>query len=63
MADLAGVPRSQPDWSWNNPKAAVQEFVAHHPEFAICEPPLLFNEGTAASRITNWPSAFLRRIA
>jgi cephalosporin hydroxylase len=62
MADLAGLPRSQPDWTWNNPKAAVQEFVAKHSEFVLCEPPLLFNEGMTSSRITHWPCAFLRRI-
>ena len=27
MDDLAGAPRSSPDWTWNNPSAAAREFV------------------------------------
>jgi cephalosporin hydroxylase len=63
MADVAGAPRTEADWSWNNPKTAAAEFVALHPEFAIEEPAFLFNEGTITERVTYWPSAFIKRLA
>lgn len=63
MQDLAGAPRSQPDWQWNNPRAAAEEFAARHPDFEIEEPPFLFNEGTIDQRVTYWPSAYLKRTA
>lgn len=60
---LGNAPRTQPDWSWNNPRAAALEFVAAHPQFVIQEPPFPFNEGTTRDRVTYWPDAFIRRIA
>jgi cephalosporin hydroxylase len=62
MEDLAGAPRSQPDWTWNNPRQAALEFVRAHSEFAIEEPPFLFNEGQVRERVTYWPSAFVKRL-
>ncbi len=62
MEDLAGAPRSSPDWSWNNPRQAALEFVAENPDFKIEEPPFAFNEGTITERVTYWPSAFLKRL-
>jgi cephalosporin hydroxylase len=61
MADLAGAPRSRPDWGWNNPKAAAEEFVRSDPRFTIEEPAFPFNEGEISERVTYWPSAFIRR--
>ena len=62
MGSLAGAPRSNDDWSWNNPKMAVEEFVRTHGNFIIEEPAFPFNEGTITERVTYWPSAFLKRI-
>ena len=62
MEDLVGAPRSSEDWSWNNPKAAAEEFVRTHDDFVIEEPEFPFNEGVITERVTYWPSAFLRRI-
>jgi len=62
MADFAGAPRSSEDWSWNNPKAAAEEFVTTNDNFIIEEPPFLFNEGLITERVTYWPSAFIKRI-
>jgi cephalosporin hydroxylase len=62
MAELAGAPRTQPDWCWNNPQQAAVEFVRRHAEFAIVKPPLLFNESTLDQRVTYWPSAFIKRV-
>lgn len=62
MRDMVGAPRSAPDWGVNNPAAAADDFVARHPEFAIEEPPIPFNEGTIAQRVTYWPNAFIKRL-
>lgn len=61
MEQLSGAPRTQPDWTWNNPRRAALEFVSHHTEFVMEEPPLPFNEGVVNQRVTYWPDAFLRR--
>jgi len=62
MEQMAGAPRSSPDWSWNNPKAAALEFVQANPEFEITEPPFMFNEGQVSERVTYWPSGFIKRV-
>jgi cephalosporin hydroxylase len=62
MSWLGDAPRTQPDWSWNNPYEAARDFAARHPEFIIEEPPFRFNEGVVSERVTYWPGAFLRRI-
>jgi len=61
MAQLAGAPRSAPDWAWNNPVAAVDAFLARNAEFVLEEPGFLFNEGSVRSRVTYWPNSFLKR--
>jgi|TARA_Y100000310_G_scaffold26762_1_gene25527 cephalosporin hydroxylase len=61
MRDVAGAPRTKPDWEWNNPLQANREFVAEHPEFEIVEPEFLFNESSVSKRVTYWPECFLRR--
>lgn len=63
MAQVAGAPRTAPDWSWNNPLGATDAFLAAHPEFALEEPGFVFNEGAVRKRVTYWPNAFLRRVA
>lgn len=63
MQDLAGAPRSQDDWTTNNPQQAARDFVARHVEFRIEEPAIPFNEGTIRDRVTYWPSAYLKRVA
>ncbi len=62
MEKVVGGPRTEPDWTWNNPRQAALEFVAAHPEFKIEEPQFLFNEGNVTERVTYWPSAFVKRI-
>jgi cephalosporin hydroxylase len=61
MEDLVGAPRSSEDWSWNNPKGAVEEFVKENENFIVEEPKFSFNEGIIKERVTYWKSAFLRR--
>lgn len=62
MEQVVGAPRTDPDWSWNNPCQAALEFVKSNPDFIIEEPPFLFNEGNITERVTYWPSAFIKRI-
>ena len=62
MEQLAGAPRTQADWSWNNPKSAALEFVARNPNFVIQEPQFPFNEGVITQRVTYWPCGFIKRV-
>jgi cephalosporin hydroxylase len=62
MAALANTPRSAPDWTWNNPVAAAEAFLARNPDFVCEEPGFPFNEGVVRSRVTYWPKSFLRRL-
>lgn len=61
MEEMTGAPRTQADWTWNNPKQAALEFAAANQDFVIEEPTFLFNEGNVRERVTYWPSAFLKR--
>jgi len=58
---LGNAPRTQPDWSWNNPRDAAAEFLAGHPDFELSSPIPPFNEGVVAEPVTYWPGAWLRR--
>jgi cephalosporin hydroxylase len=61
MAELAGAPRSAPDWTWNNPVTAVESFLARNQDFVLEEPSFPFNEGAVRNRVTYWPKSFLKR--
>ena len=54
MEDLTDVPGGKAEWTRDNPKAAVHEFLASHSEFEIDPEP-------TRSGITYWPDAYLRR--
>lgn len=60
MESVVGAPRTEPDWTWNNPRQAALEFVKENPDFRIEEPKFLFNEGNVTERVTYWPSAFIK---
>lgn len=62
MEQLVGAPRTQDDWTWNNPRRAAMEFVEENPDFIIEEPEFLFNEGSVRERVTYWPGGFIKRI-
>ena len=61
MRDLSDVPRGQSDWDVNHPVAAVEEFLASHPEFHLEQPAWTFNESELSRNVTHWPAAWLRR--
>ena len=62
MGNVVGAPRSNPDWGWNNPKVAAEEFARENGAFVIEEPEMPFNEGIIKGRVSYWPGGFLRRI-
>jgi cephalosporin hydroxylase len=62
MEQVVGAPRTQPDWSWNNPRRAAREFVEANPQFVIEESASLFNEGAVKERITYWPDGLIKRV-
>src|SRR4030095_6445810 len=62
MEQVAGAPRTQPDWTWNNPRAAAIEFVEENPSFVIENPPIPFNEGSVSKPVTYWPGGYIKRI-
>jgi cephalosporin hydroxylase len=63
MAQIAGAPRTAPDWTWNNPLSAVEDFLSRSPDFVLEELGFAFNEGRVRDRVTYWPKCFLKRIA
>jgi cephalosporin hydroxylase len=62
MEQLSGAPRTGEDWASNNPRRAVDDFVAAHPEFEVVEPPFAFNEGVVTDRVTYFPGGILERV-
>jgi len=62
MEQVAGGPRTQPDWAWNNPRQAALEFVTANSKFVIEEPAPVFNEGNISEWVTYWPGGFLKRV-
>jgi len=62
MRDFADLRGGHPDWVWDNPANAAEEFAASHPEFVLEQPKWRFNESQLARNITYWPSAYLRRV-
>lgn len=63
MQDVVGAPRTKPDWSWNNPRTAIAEFLAERKDFVGERVPFAFNEGLIHEPVTYWPDAYLRRTA
>jgi cephalosporin hydroxylase len=61
MADLGAAPRTNPDWSWNNPRAAVEEFLSARPDFSLAPPPFAFNEGVVSEPVSYWSGGWLRK--
>ncbi len=62
MKDLAGAPRTKPEWNADNPQSAVEDFLAENRRFVLEEPAFPFNEGQITERVTYWPRSFLLRI-
>ena len=61
MKEVCGAPRTLPEWEWNNPLSAIDEFISSNDKFEIVEPSWPFNEGSVRNRITYWPKAYLKK--
>lgn len=62
MAQLAGMPGAGAAWAWDNPGAAIDEFLAAHPAFERVPPPSPFNDRGVAGGGSYWPGGYLRRV-
>jgi cephalosporin hydroxylase len=62
MRDLAGAPRTSEAWAWNNPAAAVDEFLAENDAFVRDEPAPPFDESNVRSAVTYFGGGWLRRM-
>ena len=62
MKDFSDVPRGNPEWIWDNPNKAAQEFAAETPQFLLEQPPWPFNESKLTENVTHWPGAWLSRL-
>ncbi len=61
MEQVAGMPRTEEDWSWNNPKTAVSEFLRERDDFVLVDPPRPFDESMEIPDCTYHPAGWLRR--
>jgi cephalosporin hydroxylase len=62
MRDLAGAPRTSAEWDWNNPLAAVDEFLAESDMFVREEPVPQFDESDVRTTVTYFAGGWLRRV-
>ena len=62
MEHVAGMPRAGADWSWNNPKTAVAEFLQTRRDFQLVPPPRPFDESLEIPSCTHHPGGWLRRV-
>lgn len=62
MQQVAGMPRTGADWTWNNPITAVDEFLAMRNDFKRVPPPRPFDESQDVPDCTNHPGGWLRRL-
>jgi len=63
MELVCGLNRTEPNWEFDNPKAAAIEFVKNTPAFVITEPVFPFNESSINERVTYWPSSYIKRVS
>ena len=62
MREVAGGPRTSADWSWNNPVAAVDEFLAENDAFVREEPAPPFDESEVRTAVTYFGGGWRRRL-
>jgi cephalosporin hydroxylase len=62
MSAAAGAPLARDDWSWNNPQAAVAEFLEGNDDFVLDPPVPVFNEGSISEGVSYWTGGWLRRV-
>jgi cephalosporin hydroxylase len=62
MELVAGMPRTEADWDWNNPRSAVAEFLAAHPGFRPAKPARPFDESREVPDCSHHPDGWLLRV-
>lgn len=62
MQAAASAPLAGPDWETNNPNAAVEEFLARHPEFARTPERLRFNESRLSGHRAGFRGGIIERV-
>jgi cephalosporin hydroxylase len=59
---LVDVPRGKTEWQEDNPKAAVEEFLAEHPGFILEYPEKRYNRSDLRETVTHFQNGWLRRV-
>jgi cephalosporin hydroxylase len=62
MRTVASAPEARPDWEWNNPLGAVDDFLAEHEGFVREDPAPLFDESSVQRDVTYSAGGWLRRV-
>ena len=62
VMELAAPDRPDSNWGSDNANAGVRAFTADHPEFAVEDPALSFNESTIRRPVTGFRGGLLRRV-
>lgn len=60
--ELADVPRGKPEWEWDNPINAVDDFLMKHPEFVLAEPKPLFSK-SKVKRVSHMEKGWLLKTS
>ena len=55
-------PEYHKTWDRNNPLRAVGDFLAENSDFQFTKPAFQFNESNLDFHVTNWPSAYIKRM-
>ena len=61
MQLVAGMPRTKPEWSEDNPISAVRDFLDRHESFELAKPPRPFDETLETPDCSHHPVGWLRR--
>jgi cephalosporin hydroxylase len=59
---VAGMPRTDASWSWDNPRSAIAEFLAAHPEFKSAKAARPFDESLEVPDCSHHPDGWLLRV-
>jgi cephalosporin hydroxylase len=62
MERAVGLPRSSPDWVFDNPNSAVADFVRANPDYVVDEPAFAFNESLISRPVSYSAGGIVRRI-
>lgn len=62
MKDLADVPGGDSSWVWDNPGAALREFLPRHPEFINKPNEPVTHYTKIKNHATYWPDGWLWRV-